>query len=494
MNKIVFRLFVLILILLFLCIFTFAQETELDYSSAESYLDPEFYTISDPSQWDLSNPSFNWDLAFARDDIYSYEGVWYTEQGDSLYLNFYSHDGFYQYPDFYANSDPSKWDPDKVDYTSAGFWENVDLEQRPDFYTKEDFYSNLPAEMYSEIDYNEVWYTYIPDHSMIDESKYFADMGCKGCTLDWGEQDLRFSRDWIQLWPAGQCYVRPSEFPSGTFFKAVDYDNLMAIIPKNVEVFEVNSNQVGSVVINTQGREIKFDDSSGYRENWKINGIFEYGYDGTFALRPGDSVSFNGVKITNNDFGTGNWLWVSDENMLADYQITCSYGDDCVYLSSNEIRLMGQNYDVDFQHGNPYMHIPDEEDSLVITPLSSSESVFTRSNTDPTKYYVNVPHSTYHKGTTQSAVPLVGQYFRMQNGKFDIAYGSTGVMGINVASLFTEKSSTVPLNLEFVYGTQATGARIDSMEISESGSGRALSAVFGTITYTDRAGNVVTYR
>ena len=132
----------------------------------------------------------------------------------------------YQNQDFYASSDPNEWDWSKVN------WYLVDF-NRVDIYEYPEFYSNLPVEKYSELNYRLITdYSMIADHSLIDGTKFAQDFGCDECNLEFDEfssldyadnpiqgwDDIRYSEDGRITHLNSEDYVYTGDFPAGVIF------------------------------------------------------------------------------------------------------------------------------------------------------------------------------------------------------------------------------------------------------------------------------------
>lgn len=202
------------------------------------------------------------------------------DQGSSGSDYDYSSDDSYSDPDFYSNSDPSRWDYSKVD------WEKVDF-NRAEIYSSPEFYNNIPDDRYRNLDYKQVEFSQIKDHSKIDPAKYFKDMGCSGCYLDKGGQKVIFSKKGITH-PNGNSVSIPGNYPSGCLFVATK-NRIEVIVPEDAETISVPT--VDKVTINIQGRDITLADGT------KVSGKLSYD-KGQAYVKAGDVATINGIKIS----------------------------------------------------------------------------------------------------------------------------------------------------------------------------------------------------
>lgn len=101
----------------------------------------------------------------------------------------YNKDESYKNPDFLRYSDAAKWEAKRVDWSNPVVFENPgiykrnDIYSNPQVYTNPAFYKNLPEDKYGMLDYKQVQYDKIEDHSKIAASKYLGDLGCRSCFL-----------------------------------------------------------------------------------------------------------------------------------------------------------------------------------------------------------------------------------------------------------------------------------------------------------------------
>lgn len=111
----------------------------------------------------------------------------YSEESSESANYDYNSEKSYKNPDFLRNSDPAKWDAKKVDWSNSVVYENPGIYQRKDIYSNPqvynnpEFYKNLPDDKYSSLDYKQVQFDKIDDHSKVDGQKYVRDLGCNKC-------------------------------------------------------------------------------------------------------------------------------------------------------------------------------------------------------------------------------------------------------------------------------------------------------------------------
>ncbi len=490
------RYIIVFLVVLLVFQFVFAQElvdeTSWDYSSAESYLDPGFYSDpnSDPSQWDLSNPSFNWDLAFARDDVFEEVNFW-SGRFEYKPVNVYSCNEFYQYPEFYANSDQEKWDPERIDWTSAAFWDNLDLEKAPDYYELPEFYDNLPDEMYSEIDYTKVCcYTWI-DQRKIDVSKYLADFGCKNCVLDKGESYIQFEEnefhiDWFYGMPEDMYRVvvlsgQGVDYPDGTLFTAAE-DGIVVTLPSDYTEFRIDSSTLSQfMILDTQGRDLTIVDEAGVRSPLTVNGRVALS-DYTFIARPGNPVVVNDIEVSPRREPVG--LYADNYNY-----VSCSRVSSCngVYIDKSRYYITGAGYEVEFQD-NVYFPInPDENDRFTVEPLFD-EVIVSKG-----------PAGQGGPNLFVTGTPGQQKWAIIRNGDFPITVGANGYVDLDLMELLVNRRSNDPYNPS-LYPTQSKYGNVPAylhlMDSSTQPSTRvgtlavsnSHTTLKGTISYVDQNG------
>src|SRR3989344_8224379 len=215
----------------------------------------------------------------------------------------------YQNQDFYANSDPNEWDWSKVN------WYLVDF-NRVDIYEYPEFYSNLPAEKYSELNYRLITdYSLIADHSLIDGTKFAQDFGCEGCDLEFDEfspldyadnpiqgwDDIRYSEDGRITHLNSEDYVYTGDFPAGVLF-SINNEGINIFcsdIPTFLCVPESENGEIrGSFRINTFSEIDLGLRTLNYNDN-RVSGILSFDGSRTY-LKPGNAVTINGVAIDNS--------------------------------------------------------------------------------------------------------------------------------------------------------------------------------------------------
>ncbi len=115
----------------------------------------------------------------------------------------YSSDQSYKNPDFLRDSDPTKWNYKNVDWSNSVVFENPriydidNLYSNPEVYNNPTFYKNLPEYKYKNLDYKIVNFQMIEDHSKIIGDKYLSDLGCKFCRLNF--QGLGIEKDTLKF-------------------------------------------------------------------------------------------------------------------------------------------------------------------------------------------------------------------------------------------------------------------------------------------------------
>jgi len=127
-------------------------------------------------------------LVLAQDYGYSDPEI-YDSGSDYYDENIYSYAESYLNDDFYMMSDPLSWDLSQVDWSNSNLWQNeqaVDLFARDDLYSYPDFYvsfGEIPTENYGDIDWNQFDYSN-PDFD-------FEDMGSEGWEANRNNEDFQ---------------------------------------------------------------------------------------------------------------------------------------------------------------------------------------------------------------------------------------------------------------------------------------------------------------
>tara|TARA_Y100000310_G_scaffold330357_1_gene401839 strand:+ start:1811 stop:4069 length:2259 start_codon:yes stop_codon:yes gene_type:complete len=289
----------------------------------------------------------------------------------------YSLDEAYFDSDFYLNSDPNQWDYSKVD------WEQVDF-SRAEIYSSPDFYSNLPDDRYDEIDYTQVEYSQIRDHSKIDSVKYFEDLGCLKCSLDRGEQELVFSENGITH-RFGYFVSVPGTYPSGSLFVAT-YFRIEVVIPDGTERLSIPTSD--TITINTQGGEVTLADGT------RLNGILNYDR-GQAYVESKETVIINGIEVGGPNSYRDIFLFFDGEEKEESNYV--SFGEKNIIISGIA-RVI-------FREDNPYVTIEEEDflgiglsepgtisvenrDDIGLIPLVHVKSYFEEDASNANKIYI----------------------------------------------------------------------------------------------------------
>jgi hypothetical protein len=263
----------------------------------------------------------------------------YAPDGDSSGSDYdYGSDDSYSDPDFYSNSDPSQWDYSKVD------WERVDF-NRAELYSSSEFYNNIPDDRYGDLDYKQVEYSQIKDHSKIDSAKYFQDMGCSSCSLDRGGQNVFFSKNGITH-PNGNSVSVPGTYPSGSLFVATE-NRIEVVVPEGAETINVPTTD--TVTVNTQGRDVTLAD--GTRVNGKV-----ISDNGQIRVKKEDKATINGIDIESRYSSEAEYVDVFSDGR--------NCGTDCISFSKDSKSLfINQNkgFQLTFQKDNPVLNIEDSD-------------------------------------------------------------------------------------------------------------------------------------
>jgi len=323
----------------------------------------------------------------------------------------YGSDDSYNDADFYSDSDPNQWDYDKVD------WDKVDY-SRQDLYTSSDFYDNIPDNRYNELDYTQVEYSKITDHSKIDESKYFSDMGCSGCSLDRGGQDLQFSEDGISH-PKGSFVSVPGSYPPNPIIIA-DSERIIVVLAESVSGLDIPSTD--DVTIDTNNQDVLLSDGT------EINGRVS-SQNGQVYVSKGDQAHINNIEITAS-YGNVDVYFDGEE-----------HSGNYVSLGEKNIIIQGDNFDVTFNEGNDYVTNlnSEENDRFIVRPLNNGKVTIT--NRDEQNLAPNVVVT----GSDDEE-----EWAQIKNGNFDGFFGKNGVVEADVTSMLQNDFGSVPMEVYVV--------------------------------------------
>jgi hypothetical protein len=204
----------------------------------------------------------------------------------------------YQDTDFYSNSDPSQWDWKNVDWEKIDY-SNSDLYSNDDFYKKLpwDAYVNLD---YNEVDYDHKNL----DHDAIDSDKYLADKGCVSCQIDFHEKTKSSYSETGITHGNGDSVTIPGVYPTGTKFtvekdqirinfptrstelEIPEGDDVTLMIAP--ETYAANAD--GSFSFDKEPREVIIDQNT-------ISGVIQF-KDGQMIIKKDDfSTKINGVQV-----------------------------------------------------------------------------------------------------------------------------------------------------------------------------------------------------
>lgn len=213
-----------------------------------------------------------------------------------------------------------------------------------DSYSDPDFYSNSDP---SQWDYSKVDYSQVQDHSKIDSTKYFQDMGCSSCSLNRGNQKVVFSKNGITH-PNGNSVSVPGTYPSGSLFVATE-DRIEVIVPEDTATIDIPTGD--SVTLNTQGREITLLDGT------KVNGKLSYKNNQAFVQK-GEIVTINNIKIfaAHNNV---NIFFDGQEHPKSEFlYVSMNKQTRELILSSTHVKSNNvDSHMVTFTPGNPFVKI-----------------------------------------------------------------------------------------------------------------------------------------
>ncbi|GEM_PF-5424766 len=166
----------------------------------------------------------------------------------------FSYDSF----EFYTSSDPSQWNWDNVDWTKVDFT-RTELYTSDAFYANlpSTGYSFLD---YTKVDYNNPHF----DHSFVNPEKYIKDIGCSQCLLDIKGLDKSLSSDGLERYSLQEVRVRyshdgikhqngdfvsiPGTYPSGTQFSVVK-EGIFVKVPSGTILNDIS--QKDTIVLDT---------------------------------------------------------------------------------------------------------------------------------------------------------------------------------------------------------------------------------------------------
>lgn len=213
-----------------------------------------------------------------------------------------------------------------------------------DSYSDPDFYSNSDP---SQWDYSKVDYSQVQDHSKIDSTKYFQDMGCSSCSLNRGNQKVVFSKNGITH-PNGNSVSVPGTYSSGSLFVATEA-RIEVRVPKNTLKIEIPAGD--SVTLDTQGREISLSDGT------KVNGKLSYKNNQAFVQK-GEIVTINNIKIfaAHNNV---NIFFDGQEHPKSEFlYVSMNKQTRELILSSTHVKSNNvDSHMVTFTPGNPFVKI-----------------------------------------------------------------------------------------------------------------------------------------
>lgn len=251
------------IIFLIVCVFLIVplvQSIDVDYSDQKLYTDEKFYESSDPSKWNYNSENFNWDYALKNKNIYS----------------------------------------------------------------AKEFYSALPLQYYSKIDYNKVAYDLIPDHSKVNAKKYVQDIAPGRSLYVKFDSNAIYSKDGIAL-PNGK-FVSLAKYPLKTTFR-VKEQTIDVILPKNTKSFDIVSTD--TVSIDTAGGMVEFNvPSQNSLNKISLSGNIVLDKNKIYLQRRA-SITSNGIIVSNTgdvplEIVTNkpektmiNSLYISDEGLVS---------------------------------------------------------------------------------------------------------------------------------------------------------------------------------
>ncbi|MFH1589918.1 MAG: hypothetical protein ABIB43_05095, partial [archaeon] len=284
------------------------------------------------------------------------------------------------------------------------------------------FYLILTAEQYSDLNYSKVDYSLldytkvdfslITNHSEINSSKYFADLGCVGCSLERNGYNVTFSKTNISRL---NSYIPiPGSFPPGVKFIAIS-TGFNIILPEDISSFDIPEDF--SMTLNTMGRDVTL--SNGMVVNGKLS--FD---NGQLFIEHGQMVTIDDVKL---DSVAGR-VNIFDDGFIhvGDY---VSFGDSSVLIH-------GSDFNVEFLEGNRYVDVnSDEDDFFSVSPRNDGMISVINREDDGLSLEVVV-----------SGNDGVSEWAKVSNGKFDMTVGSDG-LNLNAFESLQGEFGSVPIDL-----------------------------------------------
>ncbi len=382
--------FTLLIILVLLCSFVYAQESE-GFPSDEDYKNGDFYKNSDPAVWDWGK------VDFSNPAVYQNSKLYFSPQFSAhfhkvppvLYgmVKFYQldfnqlpygslPDQFYQHPAFLFHLkrvpgnkyDQVKWD--KVDFTKIHF-KDVDWN------------AQLPASFHQTLAKNK--------NAL---NNYCRGQGQQACTITVADTDISGIVFTGKGMKTEQYGVELKHYPSGTSFE-VKEGKIIAHLPQNQELRSpmlasdiVRIVAVQQIRFATQGKEVKI-----------VQGELEY-KNGEWFVPAGKLSVINHIEIIAskeiNVHGLGGIDDAYFRKMEADIKnprtlksLYAEVRENAVYLGESNILAFGakcencpvtaETVTLNFQPGNPYITVKEAGESpnsqlypdrLSITPVS----------------------------------------------------------------------------------------------------------------------------
>jgi hypothetical protein len=292
----------------------------------------------------------------------------------------YSSSDIYQQPDFYANSDPTQWDLNKVDWnkvdwTNGRVYWNADIFSRSEPYQQNGFYQNLPDNEYNKLDYNQVDYDNINlNHDKIDSGKYVTDMGCSNCEM------LRFSGASVKYSKEGVTHSNgdpvsiPGTYPSGTKFYLKE-EGIEIRLPEetteiniptgdavtiDTSILVIEDQTGGSTVSSPQKREMQYKGNT-------VEGKLSF-KDGQAYVKEGDTAVVNHIEIYNAESKAEVNVYFDGERHEG-AAISMNLEKRRMYFGKG---VTSSNYGLSFQPGNVFLDT-EEGDHLTMKPGFDSE-------------------------------------------------------------------------------------------------------------------------
>ncbi|MBI1968743.1 hypothetical protein HYS49_02430 [Candidatus Woesearchaeota archaeon] len=355
----------------------------------------------------------------------------------------------YQNPDFYRDpdSDPAQWDWNQVNWVVFDF-------ERADVYDVPEFYANLPAERYSDLNYRLVpdFELYIPDHSLIDGNKYVQDFGCVRCSLSqlaelWGfgeEYPLTYTTDGQIFHDLSGEYIFVGEFPARVSFLAT-LGGFEVRYPEGITEIDPPA-RGGWYTVIIEGRDLA------YREN-TVGGYLSF-REGQPYVDNFDTLFINGIAITS--YGeTITDLYFDGLEHQGDYISIggpLAQGGDRIIIESTS-----GNTEYSFLTGNDFFDVPlGEETDFFGMPLSEESRVAANALRFEPGAGATI---TIQDRSARNLIPEVlvfelGDRTRITTGLQEITFGETETHRASPIPKGFEPKQSTPFAAVFVLGTE----------------------------------------